>query len=191
MMKTKKALYFKNKREWRSWLRKNHKKAKEVWLFYYKKHVKKPKILYEDAVEEAICFGWIDGKINSIDDEIFIQRYSPRRKNSIWSLLNRNRAEKMIKEKKMTKAGLEKIEEAKKNGKWQIAYTSKKPARMPLKLKRALMKNKRAWKNFSNFSVSARNTYIWWVTSPKREETKKRRIKDIVKRARDNRKPGE
>ena len=98
-MKAKNALYFKNRKEWRSWLKKNHNKAKEVWLLYYKKHSKKPKILYEDAVEEAICFGWIDGKVRSIDKETFMQRYSPRRKNSIWSLLNKKRAEKKHQQK--------------------------------------------------------------------------------------------
>jgi uncharacterized protein YdeI (YjbR/CyaY-like superfamily) len=187
-MKAKDALYFKNRKEWRSWLGKNHKKAKEVWLLYYKKHTKKPRIPYDDAVEEAICFGWIDGKVRSIDEESFMQRYCPRRKNSIWSLLNKKRAKKMIKEKKMMKDGLEKIEEAKKNGKWQVAYTSKKQTRMPLKLKKALMKNKKAWKNFEKFSISTKNTYIWWIISPKREETKERRIKQVVKRSAENKK---
>ena len=94
----------------------------------------------------------------------------------------------MIKEKRMTRAGYEKIEEAKKNGKWQLAYTSKRQMKMPLKLKKALMKNKKSWKNFEKFPVSTKNTYIWWIVSSKREETKERRIKQVLKRSIENKK---
>lgn len=109
------TLYVKDRRELRSWLKKNHDSKKEIWLIYYKKNTGKPRIPYNDAVEEAICFGWIDGKVKSIDAEKYAQRYTPRRVNSQWSVLNIERAKKMIKQKKMTKWGLEKYQEGIKN----------------------------------------------------------------------------
>lgn len=183
-------IYLKNSSEWRAWLKKNHNKEKEVWLIYYKKHTDKPRIPYDDAVEEALCFGWIDTTVKRIDDERYMQKFTPRRENSIWSKLNKERAEKMTEEKRMTKAGLKKIEEAKKNGKWTEAYTSRKKLTLPSDLKNALMKNKKAWKNFNGFANSYQNIYIGWITNAKREVTCKKRINDVVRRSALNQKPG-
>ena len=155
-----KPLYVKNRDEWRAWLLKNHEKEKEAWLLYYKKHTKKPTILYDDAVEGALCFGWIDGKVRSIDSEKYMQRFTPRGKKSVWSLLNKKRAEKMIKEKKMTKTGLNAINEAKKSGAWENAYTSRVKMEIFPQLKKALQKNKKAWDNFNNFSRYRYRVYI-------------------------------
>ena len=118
------ALSFKNRDEWRKWLEKNYRKEKEVWLVPYKKHVGKIGIQLEEAVEEALCFGWIDGKLRKVDKERFILRYSPRKANSVWSKLNRERVERLVKSGKMTAAGLSVIEEAKKRGSWNQAYTN-------------------------------------------------------------------
>lgn len=111
------TIYVKDRKELRSWFKKNHDSKKEIWLIYYKKITGKPRIPYNDAVEEAICFGWIDGKVKNIDSEKYIQRYTPRRSKSQWSALNIERAKKMIEEKKMTKWGLEKYQEGIKNNK--------------------------------------------------------------------------
>ena len=100
-----KRILCKNRKEWRSWLQKNHSE-KGVWLIYFKKHTKKLTISYNDAVEEAICFGWIDGKVKRIDDEKYMQRYTPRRTKSHWSENNIVRAKKMIKQNLMTEKGL-------------------------------------------------------------------------------------
>ena len=183
-----KSLYFKNRKEWRKWLKDNHRKEKEIWLVYYKKHTGKPSVSHEEAVEEALCFGWIDSRVNSIDKERFKQKYTPRKENSVWSLINKRAAEKMIREGKMTKAGLEKIKEAKENGKWSDAYTSKIGDPLPAYLKKALMKNKIAWQNFKNFANSYRNMYIGWVTGAKTKETREKRIREVVKRAEQNKK---
>ena len=104
--------------EWRDWLEKNHNVAKEVWLLLYKKHTGKPSIPYENAVEQALCFGWIDSIVRRIDDEKHAQKYTPRRKRSIWSELNKTRANRMMKQGLMTEAGLAKIRQAKENGEW-------------------------------------------------------------------------
>ena len=153
------------------------------------KNTKKLTIVYNDAVEEALCFGWIDSTIKRIDDETYKQKFTPRKDKSVWSLVNKKRAEKMIREKKMAKAGLKKIEIAKKNGQWEKAYTSKEKIKMPDYLEKALKTNETAWKNFNNFANSYRNQYIGWVISAKREETRAKRIATVIDRSEKNLKP--
>jgi uncharacterized protein YdeI (YjbR/CyaY-like superfamily) len=117
-------------------------------------------------------------------------RYTPRKGKSVWSKINKDAAEKMIKLGKMTEAGLEKIKIAKKQGLWNSAYTNLKKDRLPSDLKAALLKNNEAWKNFNNFANSYRNTYIGWVKNSKSNDTRKRRINKVVKRSFENKKPG-
>lgn len=105
-MKLVKILYIPNRAEWRKWLEKNHDKAKDIWLIYYKKHTGKPSIPYNHAVEEALCFGWIDSIEKRLDEEKYAQRFSPRRPKSPWSEINKKRMKKLIKLKKVTPAGL-------------------------------------------------------------------------------------
>jgi len=186
----KKALLFKNRKEWRSWLEKNHMKLDEVWLIHYKKSSSKKNLTHFDAVEEAICFGWIDSKLKKIDEERFILRYSPRKPRSVWSKINKENAEKMISLGKMMPVGFEKIEEAKKQGYWDTAYTNLEKERMPSDLKKALIMNKTAWNNFQHFANSYRNMYIGWVKNAKTDETRKKRISEVVKRSLNNKKPG-
>jgi uncharacterized protein YdeI (YjbR/CyaY-like superfamily) len=184
------ALLFKNRDEWRCWLEKNHTQFSEVWLIHYKKSSGKQSVNHVDAVEEALCFGWIDSKLKKIDDERFILRYSPRRSKSVWSQINKEKAEKMSSLGKMTPAGFDKIEEAKKHGFWDAAYTNLVKERLPSDLKKALMVNEKAWDNFQNFANSYRNMYIGWVKNAKTEKTRKKRIAEVVKRSLYNRKPG-
>lgn len=184
------TLFCKNRDEWRAWLDKNQASTNEIWLIYYKKHTKKPTVTYNDAVEEALCFGWIDSIVKRIDDETYMQKYTPRKRNSIWSLLNTKRVEKMISEEKMTKAGFEQVDIAKKNGQWEKAYSSQNKAIMPKELEDALKENKVAWENFNRFAKSYQNTYIFWVKSAKKNETVTRRINFVVERCEKNLKPG-
>lgn len=184
------TIFCKNRDEWRTWLEHNHNLIKEIWLIYYKKHTKKATVVYNEAVEEALCFGWIDSTIKSINEDTYMQKYTPRNDNSMWSLVNKNRVKKLIREKKMTKAGLEKIEAAKKNGKWEKAYMSKDKLKMPENLVEALKKNPIALTNFENFSPSNRKIYIGWILSAKREETIQKRIDIVVQRSEKNEKPG-
>ena len=182
------ALFFKNRDEWRNWLEKNHRTINEVWLIHYKKSSGKKGLNHFNAVEEAICFGWIDGKLKKIDEQRFILRYSTRKSKSVWSKINKENAEKMISLGKMTQAGLNKIEEAKKQGFWDNAYTNLVKERLPSDLKNALIVNKKAWNNFQQFANSYRNMYIGWVKNAKTEETRKKRISEVVKNSLENKK---
>ncbi len=108
--------YFKSLDMWHTWLRDNHKDENVIWIIIQKKKSKKSGILYEEAVLEAVAYGWIDGKMKRLNDDEFMQRFTPRRRGSVWSLSNRKRAESLISEGRMTPAGLKTIEEAKQNG---------------------------------------------------------------------------
>ncbi|MFC2035405.1 YdeI family protein [Chloroflexota bacterium] len=189
-MELSKAFDFKNSQEWHKWIQKNHESENEAWLFIYKKNSSKLGIGYDRAVEEALCFGWIDGKMQSIDEDKFVLRFSPRKAKSIWSKINRERAELLIARGKMTDAGFTKIEEAKRNGLWEAAYTNKRKDMVPTDLEVALLENSMARANFHSFANSYRNMYIGWVTGAKTKETRKRRIVEVVKRSTLNKKPG-
>ena len=184
------ALFFKNRDKWRSWLEKNHRTFDEVWLIHYKKTSGKKNLNHFDAVEEALCFGWIDSKLKKIDEDRYILRYSPRKSKSVWSKINKETAEEMIIQGKMTQAGFDRIEEAKKHGLWNTAYTNLMKERLPSDLKTALKGKKKAWNNFQRFANSYRNTYIGWVKNAKTEETRHKRIGEVVKRSLENKKPG-
>jgi uncharacterized protein YdeI (YjbR/CyaY-like superfamily) len=183
------TLFCKNSNEWRKWLELNHSTEKEIWLVYYKKHTKKPTVRYNEAVDEALCFGWIDSTVKRIDEETYMQKYTPRKNTSMWSLVNTEKVEILISEGKMTKAGLDKINIAKKNGQWDKAYSSQKDAIMPKDLENALKENKATWNNFNDFAKSYRNTYISWVAMAKRQDTIQKRIKVVVERSANNLKP--
>ena len=183
-------LYVTERKEWREWLKRNHSKKKEIWLIYYKKHTGTPRIPYDDAVEEALCYGWIDSTVKRIDEETIMQKFTQRNKNSKWSKLNKQRVEKMIKSGKMRKAGMDRVGDAKRNGEWDAAYAVKDDVEMPPELETALNKNIKAKVNFDNFAPSYRRNYIGWVANAKRQETIDKRIKEVVKRAEKNIKPG-
>lgn len=180
---------FLDRKEWRKWLEENHSSKKEIWVIIHKKKSGKEGLKYHEAVEEAICFGWIDSKMQSIDAIKFRQRFSPRKKNSIWSRSNKEKAQKMIRKEKMTQAGFETINEAKRNGKWDMAYSAKMLLTVPKDLAKALKENELAWKNFKNFSKSTKLQYIYWVKSAKKDETRRKRIMEVVKKARQRIKP--
>jgi uncharacterized protein YdeI (YjbR/CyaY-like superfamily) len=183
------TLYVTNRKDWRAWLEKNYDKKKGIWLLYYKKHTKKPTIPYDDAVEEALCFGWIDSTVKRIDNEKHVQHYTPRKLRSIWSQNNIARVKKMIKEGKMTKAGLEKYEYGMKHN--LEAPATDKDIKIPEDLQIALKGNKKAKENFLNLAPSYRIMYIYWIISAKREDTRKRRIAKVVKLLEDSKKPWE
>ena len=174
---------FLNRNEWRLWLEENHSSEKEVWVVIQKKKSQRTGLRYEEAVEEAVCFGWIDSKMQSVDAKSFRQRFSPRKKNSIWSKKNKQTAKKMIKAGKMTEAGLAEINKAKENGNWDKAYTSKTAPTIPADLKEALKQNQSAWKNFGKFSNSQKLQYVYWIEDAKKTETRQKRIAEVVKRA--------
>jgi len=189
-MKVTKELYVTNRDDWREWLRRNHDIEKEVWLIIYKKHTGKRSVPYDDSVEEALCFGWIDSIIKRIDDEKFIRKFTPRKPKSKWSEANKSRATRMITEGKMTEAGLAKIREAKKSGEWFKTPPVRKELVIPPYMRVALAKNKIALENFNNLAKSYKRQYIGWITSAKREETRKRRLAEAIRLLEKNEKLG-
>lgn len=184
------ALLFENKKEWRKWLVSNHSKLKEIWLIHYKKSSDKKSINHYDVVEEALCFGWIDSTLKRIDDERYVLRYTPRNEKSVWSKINKETAERMILIGKMTKSGFVAIDFAKKHGLWEKAYTNKVKEKLPSDLQKALFSDKIAWNNFQNFANSYRTMYIGWIKNAKTDITRTKKISEVVKRSKDNKKPG-
>jgi len=189
-MKIAERLYVTDRDDWRAWLRNNHDTKKEVWLIYHKKYTGKPRIPYDDAVEEALCFGWIDSIVQKIDDEKFAQKFTPRKGKSKWSEVNKKRARKMIKEGKMTEAGLLKIREAKNSGEWFKTASVRRELVTPSDLKKALATNRKARDNFNNLANTYRRHFIGWITSAKREETRKRRLTQAIRLLEQNKKLG-
>lgn len=179
-MKMFKTVYVTNREDWRQWLEKNHDKEKEVWLIFYKKRTGKPSIPYDDAVEEALCLGWIDSIIKRIDDEKYARKFTPRKPDSKWSELNKKRVKKMIREGQMTEVGLALIDAAKKSGKWEQDISHPKEFAIPPEVIQAISANKKAWENFNNLAPSYKKQYIGWITTAKKEETKERRLKEAV-----------
>ena len=160
--------------EWRKWLEKNYTTEKEVWLVFYKKHTRIPSILYNDAVEEALCFGWIDSIIKRIDDEKFVRKFTPRKHKSTWSELNKKRAKKMIKEGKMTDAGLAHIDEK--------VFSQKEIREIPVitpEIEDALKAHK-VWETFCDLAPGYKKQYLGWVLDAKREETRTKRLKELI-----------
>src|SRR5262245_16457882 len=180
-MEIRKTLYVTSPEEWRAWLTKHYQSETEVWLIYYKKHTGQPRISYDHAVEEALCFGWVDSIVKRIDDEKFAQKFTPRRDWSKWSALNQRRLRKLIREGRMTEAGLAKIDPA-TLGEEAPAKPRKGVPELPRFVKQALMANARAWGNFQNLAPSHRRQYLQWILEAKKEETRQRRLQEAVAR---------
>lgn len=159
-----KTLYVENREKWHSWLSKNHKKESEIWLIYYYKKTGKPRISYDDAVMEALCFGWIDSILKKIDTERFAQRFSPRKPKSELSQMNKERIRELIKEKKMTEWGMKAIahvfnEKTDKTDNFII----------PLDILKKLKANKDAWEYFQKMPSSYQRIRIAYIESRKRQ----------------------
>ncbi|MFQ6084488.1 MAG: YdeI family protein [Candidatus Aminicenantia bacterium] len=175
-----KQLYVKTRDEWKNWLSKHHNRETEVWLIFFKKETRKPSIEYGAAVEEALCFGWIDSIIKKIDDTKYARKFTPRKDNSKWSELNKKRTEKMIREGRMTEFGLVKIDAAKKAGYWDKLESPDISFDLPLEFEQALAQNKKANENFKKLAPTYQKQYIGWIAVAKRQETKERRIKESI-----------
>jgi uncharacterized protein YdeI (YjbR/CyaY-like superfamily) len=182
-------LDFASAAEWRKWLERNHAKSQGEWVYMYKKGARAG-LRYQDALDEALCFGWIDGQIHAVDAEKFRQRWTPRRKGSVWSQANKDRVKRLIAEGKMCAAGLAEVRQARKTGKWQAAYTNRREDAVPPDLEKALRADPEAWRNFHGMARTYRNLCSGWVREAKRPETRLRRVAAVVRRVRANLKPG-
>ncbi len=177
--------YAQDRAEWRSWLAEHHTTAKGVWLIYYKKESGKPRVSYEEAVEEALCFGWIDSVPKKIDEERYMQLFSPRKPSSGWSRPNKIRVERLIADDLMMSAGFKTIEIAKANGKWD-SLDAVEDLVVPDDLHAALQQYPPALENFTAFSRSTKRGILEWIHNAKRPETRMKRIVETATLAAQN-----
>jgi uncharacterized protein YdeI (YjbR/CyaY-like superfamily) len=180
--------YPKNQTEWRKWLQENHLSKQAVWLVFYKKKSKIESITWSEAVDVALCFGWIDSKKVSIDQETSHQFFSKRKPKSTWSKINKNKIEKLIEQGLMTETGFESIETAKRNGSWTILDEVEELI-IPQDLEAAFAKKPNSKDFFFNSSKSFKKIILYWLVSAKTTETRQRRIAEIIDSAEQNLKP--
>jgi len=172
----------------RRWFENHSSTSPGIWLVLSKKNSKTPTVTYKEAVEEALCFGWIDSTLHVVDDDHFLLLFSPRKENSIWSKRNKQRVEKLIKQGLMTPAGLQKIEAAKRNGSWH-ALNAVENLKMPIDLARALDNNSTAKRNFAALNKSTKKMLLYWIDRAKKVETRKKRIEHIIVRTSESKNP--
>jgi uncharacterized protein YdeI (YjbR/CyaY-like superfamily) len=173
---------------WRAWLADRHDREREIWLVFWKKHTGKPSLPYVDAVDEALCCGWIDSLVRRLDDERYAQKFTPRKAKSSWTDLNRRRFARLVEEGRMTAAGLAK-------GPPPAAATAppSRPdpaAAIPGDVEAALRAHGEAWESFTRLAPSHRRNYVRWIDAAKRPETRARRAAEAVARLVRNEKLG-
>lgn len=177
-----------NSSDWREWLKKNHKNEGFVWLIFYKKKSAKHNLSWSQAVDEAICFGWIDSVKKTLDDERYIQYFSKRKPKSIWSRINKDKVKTLTKQGLMREAGLSCVRVAKENGSWTI-LNEVEALVIPTDLKEEFANYRGSMEYFESLSKSVRKVLLHWVVSAKRKETRQKRIKEIAENAGKNLKP--
>ena len=174
-----KPRFFKTPSDFRKWLAANHAKAKELWVGFYKKASGKPSITWPESVDEALCFGWIDGVRKTIDDQSYGIRFSPRKPESIWSAVNMRNIERLTKEKRMQPAGLKAFAARKENRSGIYAY-EQRPAELVEPYASQFRRNKAAWKFFQAQPPYYRKTLTWYILSAKQEETRLKRLAILI-----------
>lgn len=179
-----------SRQDWRNWLSQNHETSDEVWLVFFKKSTGKSTLPYNDAVEEALCFGWIDGKKRGLDQERYAFRFTPRKPDSLWSSSNKQRVEKLLEQGAMTPAGRQCVEKARETGVWDRIPDTERSYSMPAELLEALERSPKAREFFDSLAPSYRKKYITWVASAKREATRLRRAEEASSLLSQNKKLG-
>lgn len=174
--------------DWRKWLTKNHQSKQSVWLIYYRVSTNRASLTWSEAVDEALCFGWIDSTKRTIDDERYMQYFGRRKPNSTWSKINKEKVDKLIQNNLMMAAGLASIETAKQNGTWTLMDDVENLV-IPEDLKTALNKNARSLDFFNKQSKSIKKQLLHWVVVAKKVETRKKRIAEIARSAAQGRRP--
>ncbi|HEX2043243.1 MAG TPA: YdeI/OmpD-associated family protein [Acidimicrobiales bacterium] len=171
---------FESQAAWEDWLEEHHATANGVWVKMAKKASGIPTVTHPEAVESALCYGWIDGQRNRFDDRWFIQRFTPRRPRSKWSKINRAAAERLIRDGRMRPAGMREVERARADGRWDAAYDAPSAATVPDDLQRALDENPDAATFFATLDRRNRLAVIYRVQDAKRPETRARRIEKFL-----------
>jgi uncharacterized protein YdeI (YjbR/CyaY-like superfamily) len=175
------CLDFADRCAWRSWLEDHHATCPEAWLVIQKTNSESVGLRYDQAVEEALCYGWIDGKLLSLDDRRYLLRFSPRRPNSVWAVNNLRRVERLVRAGAMTEAGLSAIRDAKEGGQWQAALDRERTEEIPAELEAALRREKGALAAYRALPDSLKKRYVYWIQQAKRERTRFNRAAKVVK----------
>lgn len=179
---------FKTRAEWEKWLEKNHSQPDGVWLKYAKKDSGEVTIQHPEAVETALCYGWIDSQAKSFDDDFYLQKFTPRRPKSMWSKKNVEKVENLIKEGRMKPAGLAQVETAKADGRWDAAYAPQSTTEVPEDFAKALAKNKKAAQFFETLNKANKYSFIWRLHHVKSPETRAANIEKYVEMLADGQK---
>jgi uncharacterized protein YdeI (YjbR/CyaY-like superfamily) len=180
-----KTVHVTTRAAWRTWLQENHAREREVWLVYAKRHTGEPRVEYDDAVQEALCFGWIDSIVRRLDEERFAQKFTPRRPGSQWSESNRKRYEKLLAAGLLAPAGLQNAPgEASPPSKAERRERKARADDLPAYLEEGLRRDPAAWATFERLAPSHRRNYVLWIDSAKREETRRKRIAEAIARLR-------
>ena len=177
---TESHLSFATQKEWENWLERNEGTSTGIWLRLAKKGVKQPTLTYAQALESALCYGWIDGQKQADNEEYWLQRFTRRSAKSIWSTINKEKSEALIAEGRMRPPGLREIEKAKKDGRWEIAYASASNSTVPDDLQAALDENPEAGKFFATLNSRNRYAILFRIQNAKKPETRARKIKEFV-----------
>jgi uncharacterized protein YdeI (YjbR/CyaY-like superfamily) len=171
---------FASPREWEDWLEENHAAPSGIWIKIAKKDAGIESVRYPDVLETALCFGWIDGRREALDECFFLQRFTPRRRRSTWSRVNREKAERLIAAGKMRPAGLAEVERAKADGRWEAAYESQRRIAVPGDLQRELDARPKARAFFSQLNSQNRYAILYRLQDAKKPETRARRLANFV-----------
>lgn len=171
---------FKTAQQFETWLAKHHATAKGIWLQLYRKDSGKKTMGHADALEVALCYGWIDGVANKYDEESYLQRFTPRRPKSLWSKKNIENAERLIREGRMQAGGLKEIAAAKADGRWEKAYDSPANSKVPDDFLKVLKKNKAAWQFFQTLNKTNLFSIAWRLQTAKKPETREKRMQAII-----------
>jgi uncharacterized protein YdeI (YjbR/CyaY-like superfamily) len=166
--------------EWALWLAQNHNVAHGVWLRFYKKGSGVPSITYPEALDEALCYGWIDGQLKPLDAGSYLQKFTPRRARSIWSKRNVDHIARLEKEGRMQPSGLKEVDAAKADGRWDKAYDSPSAMTMPYDFLQELSKNKQANAFFESLNKANKYAIAWRLHTAKKPETREKRMKTIL-----------
>ena len=181
------SVYCEDQQAWRHWLAGNHTSIREIWLLFPKKHTGKPCVTYDDALDEALCYGWIDSLIKRIDDDWYARKFTPRSDNQNWSAVNKKHVARLIKEGRMLPAGLAKFGRTESKPKPRPRLDSFK---FTPDIVRSLKANSRAWGNFSKLAPTHQQRYTVWIMSAKQDETRQRRVKEAIRLLAANQKLG-
>ena len=173
-------LAFRSSAEWDAWLGEEHSGCDGIWMRIFKVASGEASVTYAEALDGALCYGWIDGQKRRFDEVSWLQKFTPRRARSVWSKRNTEHVERLVKAERMRPAGLTQVETAKADGRWDAAYEAQSEAKVPEEFLQALAKNKRARTTFETLNKQNLFAIGWRVRSAKKPETRKRRIRGII-----------